>query len=327
MDDNKRKQLEQAILQIEKQFGKGSIMKLGDEVQKSIDVISTGCMTLDHALGIGGVPKGRIIEIYGPESSGKTTLTLHILAEAQKMGGTAAFIDAEHALDPVYAARLGVDTNNLLISQPDTGEQALEICEALVRSGAVDCVIIDSVAALTPKAEIDGEMGDSFMGVQARLMSQALRKLTAIINKSNACVIFINQLRDKIGVMYGNPETTTGGKALKFYSSIRMDIRKTDVIKDGSEIIGNRTKVKIVKNKLAPPFKTAEFDIMYGTGINNEGCVIDMAIELDVVQKSGSWYSYKGEKIGQGKENVKNFLQANPEVYEEVKNKINEKLR
>ena len=259
MDDNKRKQLEQAILQIEKQFGKGSIMKLGDEVQKSIDVISTGCMTLDHALGIGGVPKGRIIEIYGPESSGKTTLTLHILAEAQKMGGTAAFIDAEHALDPVYAARLGVDTNNLLISQPDTGEQALEICEALVRSGAVDCVIIDSVAALTPKAEIDGEMGDSFMGVQARLMSQALRKLTAIINKSNACVIFINQLRDKIGVMYGNPETTTGGKALKFYSSIRMDIRKTDVIKDGSEIIGNRTKVKIVKNKLAPPFKTADW--------------------------------------------------------------------
>ena len=327
MDDNKRKQLEQAILQIEKQFGKGSIMKLGDEVQKSIDVISTGCMTLDHALGIGGVPKGRIIEIYGPESSGKTTLTLHILAEAQKMGGTAAFIDAEHALDPVYAARLGVDTNNLLISQPDTGEQALEICEALVRSGAVDCVIIDSVAALTPKAEIDGEMGDSFMGVQARLMSQALRKLTAIINKSNACVIFINQLRDKIGVMYGNPETTTGGKALKFYSSIRMDIRKTDVIKDGSEIIGNRTKVKIVKNKLAPPFKTAEFDIMYGTGINNEGCVIDMAIELDVVQKSGSWYSYNGEKIGQGKENVKNFLQANPEVYEEVKKQINEKLR
>ena len=327
MDDNKRKQLEQAILQIEKQFGKGSIMKLGDEVQKTIDVISTGCMTLDHALGIGGVPKGRIIEIYGPESSGKTTLTLHILAEAQKMGGTAAFIDAEHALDPVYAARLGVDTNNLLISQPDTGEQALEICEALVRSGAVDCVVIDSVAALTPKAEIDGEMGDSFMGVQARLMSQALRKLTAIINKSNACVIFINQLRDKIGVMYGNPETTTGGKALKFYSSIRMDIRKTDVIKDGSEIIGNKTRVKIVKNKLAPPFKTAEFDIMYGTGINNEGCVIDMAIELDVVQKSGSWYSYNGEKIGQGKENVRIFLQSNPEVYEEVKKQINEKLR
>ncbi len=327
MDDNKKKQLEQAIAQIEKQFGKGSIMKLGEEVHRSIDVISTGCMTLDHALGIGGVPKGRIIEIYGPESSGKTTLTLHIVAEAQKQGGTAAFIDAEHALDPVYASHLGVDINNLLISQPDTGEQALEICEALVRSGAVDCIVIDSVAALTPKAEIDGEMGDSFMGVQARLMSQALRKLTGIINKSNACVIFINQLRDKIGVMYGNPETTTGGKALKFYSSIRMDIRKTDVIKDGSEIIGNKTRVKIVKNKLAPPFKTAEFDIMYGTGINNEGCVIDMAIELDVVQKSGSWYSYNGEKIGQGKENVKLFLQSNPEIYEEVKTKINEKLR
>ncbi len=327
MDDNKRKQLEQAISQIEKQFGKGSIMKLGDEVHKSIDVISTGCMTLDHALGIGGVPKGRIIEIYGPESSGKTTLTLHIVAEAQKQGGTAAFIDAEHALDPVYASKLGVDINNLLISQPDTGEQALEICEALVRSGAVDCIVIDSVAALTPKAEIDGEMGDSFMGIQARLMSQALRKLTGIINKSNACVIFINQLRDKIGVMYGNPETTTGGKALKFYSSIRMDIRKTDVIKDGSEIIGNKTRVKIVKNKLAPPFKTAEFDIMYGTGINNEGCVIDMAIELEIVQKSGSWYSYNGDKIGQGKENVKLFLQNNPEIYEEVKNQINEKLR
>lgn len=327
MDDNKKKQLEQAIAQIEKQFGKGSIMKLGEEVHRSIDVISTGCMTLDHALGIGGVPRGRIIEIYGPESSGKTTLTLHIVAEAQKQGGTAAFIDAEHALDPVYASKLGVDINNLLISQPDTGEQALEICEALVRSGAVDCIVIDSVAALTPKAEIDGEMGDSFMGVQARLMSQALRKLTGIINKSNACVIFINQLRDKIGVMYGNPETTTGGKALKFYSSIRMDIRKTDVIKDGSEIIGNKTRVKIVKNKLAPPFKTAEFDIMYGTGINNEGCVIDMAIELDVVQKSGSWYSYNGEKIGQGKENVKLFLQSNPDIYEEVKAQINEKLR
>ncbi len=327
MDENKKKQLEQAISQIEKQFGKGSIMKLGDEVQRSVEVISTGCMTLDHALGIGGVPKGRIVEIYGPESSGKTTLTLHILAESQKAGGTCAFIDAEHALDPVYASKLGVDVNNLLISQPDTGEQALEICEALVRSGALDCIVIDSVAALTPKAEIDGEMGDSFMGVQARLMSQALRKLTGIINKTNACVIFINQLRDKIGVMYGNPETTTGGKALKFYSSIRMDIRKVDVIKDGSEIIGNRTRVKIVKNKLAPPFKTAEFDIMYGTGINNEGCVIDMAIELDVVQKSGSWYSYNGEKIGQGKDNVKLFLQSNQEIYEEVKKQINEKLR
>ena len=326
MDDNKKKQLEQAILQIEKQFGKGSIMKLGDNVQKTIDVIPTGCMTLDYALGIGGVPKGRIIEIYGPESSGKTTVTLHILAQAQKMGGTAAFIDAEHALDPGYARKLGVDTDNLLISQPDTGEQALEICEALVRSGAVDCVVIDSVAALTPKAEIDGEMGDSFVGIQARLMSQALRKLTAIVNKTNCCVIFINQLRDKIGVMYGNPETTTGGKALKFYSSIRMDIRKADVLKDGSEIIGNHTKVKIVKNKLAPPFKVAEFDIMYGTGINNEACVIDLAIEFDIIQKSGSWYSYNGEKIGQGKENVRIFLQSNPEIFETIKNQIKENL-
>ena len=326
MDENKRKQLEQAISQIEKQFGKGSIMKLGDDVQKTIEVIPTGCLTLDHALGIGGVPRGRIVEIYGPESSGKTTVTLHILAEAQKMGGTAAFIDAEHALDPAYARRLGVDTDNLYISQPDTGEQALEICEALVRSGAVDCIVVDSVAALTPKAEIDGEMGDSFMGVQARLMSQALRKLTAIVNKTNACIIFINQLRDKIGVMYGNPETTTGGKALKFYSSIRMDIRKVDVIKDGSEIIGNKTKVKIVKNKLAPPFKTAEFDIMYGTGINNEACVVDIAVELDIINKSGSWYSYNGEKIGQGKDNVRIYLQENPEVFEEVKTLVKEKL-
>ncbi|MBE5735754.1 MAG: recombinase RecA [Clostridiales bacterium] len=327
MDENKKKQLEQAILQIEKQFGKGSIMKLGDDVQKSIDVIPTGCLTLDMALGIGGLPKGRIIEIYGPESSGKTTVTLHVLAEAQKMGGTAAFIDAEHALDPQYARKLGVDVDNLYISQPDTGEQALEICEALVRSGAVDCVVIDSVAALTPKAEIDGEMGDSFVGIQARLMSQALRKLTAIVNKTNACVIFINQLREKIGVMYGNPETTTGGKALKFYSSIRMDIRKSDVIKDGADIIGNRTKVKIVKNKLAPPFKVAEFDIMYGTGINNEGCIIDAAVELDIIQKSGSWYSYLGEKIGQGKENVKLYLQSNPEQFEEVKKQVYDKLQ
>lgn len=327
MDDNKKKQLEQAILQIEKQFGKGSIMKLGDDVQKSIDVIPTGCLTLDLALGIGGVPRGRIIEIYGPESSGKTTVTLHILAQAQKMGGTAAFIDAEHALDPQYASKLGVDIDNLYISQPDTGEQALEICEALVRSGAVDCVVIDSVAALTPKAEIDGEMGDSFVGIQARLMSQALRKLTAIVNKTNCCVIFINQLREKIGVMYGNPETTTGGKALKFYSSIRMDIRKSDVIKDGTEIIGNRTKVKIVKNKLAPPFKVAEFDIMYGQGINNEACVIDVATELDVIQKSGSWYSYNGEKIGQGRDNAKLYLQNNPEIFDEVNNLVREKLQ
>ena len=326
MDDSKKKQLEQAILQIEKQFGKGSIMKLGDDVQRTIDVIPTGCLTLDMALGIGGLPKGRIIEIYGPESSGKTTVTLHVLAEAQKMGGTAAFIDAEHALDPQYARKLGVDIDNLYISQPDTGEQALEICEALVRSGAVDCVVIDSVAALTPKAEIDGEMGDSFVGIQARLMSQALRKLTAIVNKTNACVIFINQLREKIGVMYGNPETTTGGKALKFYSSIRMDIRKSDVIKDGSEIIGNRTKVKIVKNKLAPPFKVAEFDIMYGTGINNEACVIDVATELDIIQKSGSWYSYNGEKIGQGKDNARLYFQNNLEQFEEVKRLVSDKL-
>ena len=327
MDDNKRKQLEQAILQIEKQFGKGSIMKLGDDVQKTIDVIPTGCLTLDLALGIGGMPRGRIIEIYGPESSGKTTVTLHVLAECQKMGGTAAFIDAEHALDPQYASRLGVDIDNLYISQPDTGEQALEICESLVRSGAIDIVVIDSVAALTPKAEIDGEMGDSFVGIQARLMSQALRKLTGIVNKTNCCVIFINQLREKIGVMYGNPETTTGGKALKFYSSIRMDIRKADVIKDGTEIIGNRTKVKIVKNKLAPPFKVAEFDIMYGTGINNEACVIDVATELDVIQKSGSWYSYKGEKIGQGRDNARLYLQNNPEVFDEVNQIVRDKLQ
>ncbi|MBQ7352110.1 MAG: recombinase RecA [Clostridia bacterium] len=327
MDDNKRKQLEQAILQIEKQYGKGSIMKLGDDVQKSIEVIPTGCLTLDMALGIGGVPRDRIVEIYGPESSGKTTVTLHILAEAQKMGGTAAFIDAEHALDPQYASKLGVDIDNLYISQPDTGEQALEICEALVRSGAVDCVVIDSVAALTPKAEIDGEMGDSVMGCQARLMSQALRKLTAVVNKTKCCLIFINQLRDKIGVMFGNPETTTGGKALKFYSSIRMDIRKTDVIKDGTEIIGNRTKVKIVKNKLAPPFKLAEFDIMYGAGINNEACVIDVATDLDIIQKSGSWYSYNGEKIGQGRDNTKVYLQNNPEVFEEIKNLVTDKLQ
>ena len=327
MDENKKKQLEQAILQIEKQFGKGSIMKLGDDVQRTIDVIPTGCLTLDQAIGIGGVPKGRIVEIYGPESSGKTTVTLHILAEAQKMGGTAAFIDAEHALDPQYASRLGVDIDNLYISQPDTGEQALEICEALVRSGAVDCIVVDSVAALTPKAEIDGEMGDSFVGIQARLMSQALRKLTAIVNKTNACVIFINQLRDKIGVMYGNPETTTGGKALKFYSSLRMDIRKVDVIKDGTEIIGNKTRVKIVKNKLAPPFKVAEFDIMYGTGINNEACVVDVAVELDIIQKSGSWYSYQGEKIGQGKDNVRLFLQNNPEIFDEVKHLVTDKLQ
>lgn len=324
MDNNKEKLLEQAILQIEKQFGKGSIMKLGDSVDNHIEVIPTGCLSLDVALGVGGVPRGRIIEIYGPESSGKTTVALHILAEAQKMGGTAAFIDAEHALDPTYAEKLGVNINDLFISQPDTGEQALEICETLVRSGAVDLVVVDSVAALTPKAEIDGEMGDSFMGAQARLMSQALRKLTAITNKSKSCVIFINQLREKIGVMFGSPETTTGGKALKFYASIRLDIRKTDVIKDGTEIIGNKTKVKVVKNKMAPPFKVAEFDIMYGKGISKTGCIVDLAVAADIIQKSGAWFSYNDEKIGQGKENAKLYLENNPEVCAEIEHKVRE---
>ena len=324
MDNNKEKLLEQAILQIEKQFGKGSIMKLGDNVETQIEAIPTGCLSLDIALGIGGVPKGRIIEVYGPESSGKTTVALHILAEAQKLGGTAAFIDAEHALDPGYAEKLGVNISDLFISQPDTGEQALEICETLVRSGAVDIVVVDSVAALTPKAEIDGEMGDSFMGAQARLMSQALRKLTAITNKSKSCVIFINQLREKIGVMFGSPETTTGGKALKFYASVRLDIRKTDVIKDGADIIGNRTKVKVVKNKMAPPFKTAEFDIMYGKGISKASCIVELAVAADIIQKSGAWFSYNDEKIGQGKENAKMFLENNPEVMAEIEQKIRE---
>lgn len=326
MTDEKKKMLENALSQIEKQFGKGAIMKFSDTAKEGIDVIPTGCLSLDYALGIGGVPRGRIIEIYGPESSGKTTLTLHILAEAQKLGGTCAFIDAEHALDPYYAKNLGVDVDNLYISQPDTGEQALEICESLVRSGAIDLVVIDSVAALTPRAEIEGEMGDNFVGTQARLMSQALRKLTGITNKSKACVIFINQLRDKIGVMYGSPETTTGGKALKFYSSVRIDIRKSDVIKDGTEIIGNKTKIKIVKNKLAPPFKTVEVDILYGQGINKESCLIDMAIEADIIQKSGSWFSYNGEKIGQGKENVRLFLKNNPDIYDKLEELIREKL-
>lgn len=326
MNEDKKKQLEQAILQIEKQFGKGSIMKLSDGVSTQVDVIPTGCLTLDYALGIGGVPRGRIIEIYGPESSGKTTVALHILAEAQKKGGTAAFIDAEHALDPSYAEKLGVNINDLYVSQPDTGEQALDICETLVRSGAVDVVVVDSVAALTPKAEIEGEMGDNFIGTQARLMSQALRKLTGITNKSKSCVIFINQLRDKIGVLYGSPETTTGGKALKFYSSIRLDVRRVDAIKDGADIVGNRTRIKVVKNKMAPPFKTAEFDILYGKGINREGCIIDMAIEADLVQKSGSWYSYNGEKIGQGKDNVRLFLQANPEIFTLIEDQLKAKL-
>ena len=326
MDDAKKKALEQAILQIEKQFGKGSIMKLSEGVDQQIDVIPTGCLTLDVALGIGGVPRGRIVEIYGPESSGKTTVALHILAEAQKLGGTAAFIDAEHALDPNYAEKLGVNISELYISQPDTGEQALDICESLVRSGAIDIVVIDSVAALTPKDEIDGEMGDNFIGTQARLMSQALRKLTAITNKSKTVVIFINQLRDKIGVIYGSPETTTGGKALKFYSSIRLDVRKVDVLKDGSEMVGNHTKIKVVKNKMAPPFKTAEFDIIYGQGIDKIGCIVDVAVNADIIQKSGSWYSYNDTKIGQGRDNVKAYLKDNPEIYEEIQNKVREAI-
>ena len=324
MDENKKKQLEQAISQIEKQFGKGSIMKLGDDVERTIDVIPTGCMTLDYALGIGGVPRGRIIEIYGPESSGKTTVTLHILAQAQKLGGTAAFIDAEHALDPQYAKRLGVDIDNLYISQPDTGEQALEICEALVRSGAVDCVIIDSVAALTPKAEIDGEMGDSHVGLQARLMSQALRKLAGITSKTNTCVVFINQLREKVGVMFGNPETTTGGRALKFYSSVRLDVRRVESLKQGGEVIGNHTRVKVVKNKIAPPFKQAEFDIMFGTGISKEGDILDIATDLDIVNKSGAWFAYKDEKIGQGRENAKEYLVQHPDICLEIENLVRE---
>lgn len=327
MDNNKEKLLEQAILQIEKQFGKGSIMKLGDSVDTHIEVIPTGCLPLDIALGVGGVPRGRIIEIYGPESSGKTTIALHILAEAQKMGGTAAFIDAEHALDPSYAEKLGVKIDDLFVSQPDTGEQALEICETLVRTGAVDIVVVDSVAALTPKAEIDGEMGDSFMGAQARLMSQALRKLTGVTNKSKSCVIFINQLREKIGVMFGSPETTTGGKALKFYASVRLDIRKSDVIKDGADIVGNRTKIKVVKNKMAPPFKTAEFDIMYGQGVSRSGSLVDLAVAADIVQKSGAWFSYNDEKIGQGKENAKLYLENNPEIMEEIEAKVREHFK
>lgn len=323
---DRKKNLEQALLQIEKEFGKGSIMKLGDNEIQKIDVIPTGCLTLDYALGIGGIPRGRIIEIYGPESSGKTTVALHMVAEAQKRGGTAAFIDAEHALDPVYAKKLGVDIENLYVSQPDNGEQALDICDALVSRGAVDIVVIDSVSALTPKAEIEGDMGDNHVGLQARLMSQALRKLTGMTNKSQACVIFINQLREKIGVMYGSPETTSGGKALKFYASIRLDVRKSEAIKDGSDIVGNRTKVKVVKNKLAPPFKVAEFDIIFGEGISKAGTILDLAIQYDFIQKTGSWFAYNGEKIGQGKENVKQFLKDHPEIYDELEQKIREKL-
>ncbi len=328
MNDNieKKKVLDLALSQIEKQFGKGSIMKLGEKTKMNIDVIPTGCMDLDIALGIGGVPRGRIIEIYGPESSGKTTVSLHVVAEAQKLGGIAAFIDAEHALDPIYAKKLGVDVEELVISQPDTGEQGLEITEALVRSGAVDIVVVDSVAALVPKAEIEGEMGDSHMGLQARLMSQALRKLAGSINKSNTTVIFINQLREKIGVMFGNPETTTGGRALKFYASVRLDVRRIDSLKQGDEIIGNRTRIKVVKNKVAPPFKQAEFDIMYGTGISKEGSILDAGVTTNIINKSGSWYSYNENKMGQGRENSKDFLRDNPEIMLEIENKIREKI-
>ena len=328
LNDGKKEALEAARLQIDKEFGKGSLMKLGDNKDiLDVDVILSGSILLDEALGVGGYPKGRIIEIYGPESSGKTTVSLHILAEAQKMGGTAAFIDAEHALDPIYAQKLGVDCAELYVSQPDNGEQALDICETMVRTGAVDIVVVDSVAALTPKAEIDGEMGDNHVGLQARLMSQALRKLTAIVNKSKTSVIFINQLREKVGVMFGNPEVTPGGKALKFYSSIRLDVRKVDTIKDGANIVGNRTKVKVVKNKLAPPFRVAEFDIVYGEGISREGCLLDLALQFDLIQKTGSWFSYHDEKIGQGKENAKDYLKKNPEVYAELEKAIREKMQ
>lgn len=323
IDNNeKKKALDLAISQIEKQFGKGSIMRLGEDAKLNLDVIPTGCLDLDIALGIGGVPRGRIVEIFGPESSGKTTVALHLIAEAQKLGGIAAFIDAEHALDPGYAKKLGVDIENLIISQPDTGEQALEIAESLIRSGAIDIVIVDSVAALVPKAEIEGEMGDSHMGLQARLMSQALRKLAGSINKSQATIIFINQLREKIGVMFGNPETTTGGKALKFYASIRLDIRKIDSIKQGDEVLGNRTRIRVVKNKVAPPFKKAEFDIMYGTGISKVGSILDAGVSADIINKSGSWYSYNDHKLGQGRENAKDFLTENPEIALDVENKI-----
>ena len=314
----KKRALEMALAGIEKQFGKGSIIRMGERPVQNIEVIPTGCLDLDMALGVGGLPRGRVVEIYGPESSGKTTVALHVVAEAQKAGGVAAFIDAEHALDPIYAKKLGVDIDQLYVSQPDTGEQALEICEALVRSGAIDVVVIDSVAALTPKAEIDGEMGDSFVGLQARLMSQALRKLTGIVNKTNCVCIFINQLREKVGVMYGNPETTPGGRALKFYSSVRIDIRRGEQLKDGSTVVGNRTKAKIVKNKVAPPFRVAEFDILYGEGISKEGNLLDSAVQLDIIHKSGAWFSYGDQRIGQGRENTRKYLKENPAIAAEI---------
>ncbi len=318
--------LESAIRKIEKDFGRGSIMKLGEAAAMNVAVIPTGCLSLDMALGVGGLPRGRVVEIFGPESSGKTTVALHVIAEAQKEGGIAAFIDVEHALDPLYAKKLGVNINDLLVSQPDTGEQALEIAEALVRSGAVDVLVVDSVAALVPKAELEGEMGDIHVGLQARLMSQALRKLTGTISKSRTCAIFINQIREKVGVVYGSPETTPGGRALKFYASVRLEVRKVDNIKQGTETVGSRTRVKVVKNKVAPPFKQAEFDIMYGEGISREGDLLDLGVELKVLQKSGAWYSYEGERIGQGRENVKDFLRANPAIFKEIEAKIRSAL-
>lgn len=327
VDKEKSELIADAISKIEKQYGKGSIIKLGDKEIEQIDVISTGCLTLDMALGVGGLPKGRIIEIYGPESSGKTTVALHAIAACQAAGGLAAFVDAEHALDPIYAEKLGVNVKELYVSQPDDGEQALDIVETMVRSNAMDIIVVDSVAALTPKAEIDGEMGQAVVGLQARLMSQAARKLTAIINKTKTCVVFINQLREKVGVMFGNPEVTPGGKALKFYSSIRIEVRKGDVIKDGSEFVGNRAKAKVVKNKVAPPFRTAEFDIIYGKGISNNGCLVDVGVSMDILKKSGSWISYNDEKIGQGRDKTIQYLEDNPEVALEIQNKIIQKAK
>lgn len=327
MENNeKKKALESALGQIEKQFGKGSVMKLGDFKAMNVEAIPTGALSLDVALGIGGIPKGRIIEIFGPESSGKTTLALHMIAECQKLGGEAAFIDAEHALDPVYAKHLGVDIDDLIVSQPDTGEQALEIVEALVRSGAIDIIVVDSVAALVPKAEIDGDMGDAHVGLQARLMSQALRKLAGVLNKSNTAIIFINQLREKVGIMFGNPETTPGGRALKFYSSVRLDIRKVENLKQDGEVFGNRARVKVVKNKVAPPFREAEFDIIYGKGISKSGNILDLAVSLDIVEKSGSWFSYDGTRIGQGRENAKKYFEDNPKIMAEVEKKVRAKF-